>query len=77
MKTRIYEGIRKQVSDLNSITISFKEIHYSVPVINVAIEPASSADLVAASVTNVSSTNATISFTGVFNGYLHLHAFSS
>jgi hypothetical protein len=79
VKTRIYEGIREEVPGVSQITINFKEVHNTLPCVNVSVEPGASNedDHVVASIESISTSKATVSFSNKFYGYLHLHVFSS
>ena len=77
MRSRIYEGMREQVTGLDTKVINFKGNHEKIPVINVSLESAAADLNVVATVKSVTLNQATIEFSDTFTGYLHVHAFSA
>ena len=71
------EGRRTLVSGVTEKTIVFIQVHSNVPLVSIALEPSGPESITTARVTSVTKTRATVQFSSVFSGYLHLHAFSA
>lgn len=79
MLIKVYEGIRHELTAATSVVINFRESHETMPIVNAMVElhPSIGPASVIASIDGITTSNATISFSTAFTGYLHLHVFSS